>query len=100
MGTIGFWRIQKEHYRAEIGYLLHPSWQGKGIMREALKAVLDYGFQAMKLHSVEAHVNPSNASSIGLLEKCGFVREAYYRENYFYNGQFMDSAVYSLLAPE
>jgi ribosomal-protein-alanine N-acetyltransferase len=39
-GTIGFWRIQKEHYRAEIGYLLHPSMQGKGIMSEALKAVL------------------------------------------------------------
>jgi ribosomal-protein-alanine N-acetyltransferase len=54
----------------------------------------------MKLHSVEANVNPSNASSIGLLEKCGFVREAYYRENYFYNGRFMDSAVYSLLADE
>ena len=100
MGNIGFWRMEKEHYRAEIGYLLHPSLQGKGIMTEAMKAVLSYGFTAMKLHSVEANVNPANLASIRLLEKTGFVREAYFRENYFYNGKFMDSAVYSLLATE
>lgn len=98
-GTIGFWKMQKENYRAEIGYLLHPSLQGKGYMSEALKAVLHYGFAAMQLHSVEANVNPANAASGRLLERNGFVREAYFRENYFYNGKFMDSTVYSLLAP-
>ena len=96
-GNIGFWRIQKEHYRAEIGYLLHPSLQGKGIMHEAMKKVLDYGFHTMHLHSVEANVNPFNNASIRLLERNGFVREAYFKENYFYNGQFLDSAIYSLL---
>ena len=35
IGTIGFWRIMEEHYRAEIGYLLHPDLQGKGFMQEA-----------------------------------------------------------------
>lgn len=100
MGTIGFWRIQKEDYRAEIGYLLHPTLQGKGIMNEAMQAVLAYGFQAMKLHSVEANVNPQNTASFKLLEKIGFVREAYFRENYFYNGRFMDSLIYSLLEPK
>jgi ribosomal-protein-alanine N-acetyltransferase len=99
LGTIGFWQIQKEHYRAEIGYLLHPSVQGKGFMSEALMMVLNFGFHTMKLHSVEANVNPANAASIKLLERAGFVREAYFRENYFYNGKFVDSAVYSLLAP-
>ncbi len=99
MGTIGFWRILPEHYRAEIGYLLHPALQGKGMMSEAMKAVLAYGFGAMQLHSVEAHVNPANAASIALLQKHRFVREAYFKENYFARGQFMDSAVYSLLAP-
>lgn len=99
MGTIGFWRIQKEHYRAEIGYLLHPSLQGKGIMQEAMTAVLKYGFDSMHLHSVEAVVNPSNNPSIKLLQKNGFIREAYFRENYFSNGRFLDSAIYSLLSP-
>jgi ribosomal-protein-alanine N-acetyltransferase len=98
IGTIGFWRIEKEHYRAEIGYLLNPVYQGKGIMQEAMKVVLLYGFEKMQLHSVEANVNPNNAASIKLLEKNGFVREGYFRENYYYNGQFLDSSIYSLIS--
>ncbi|HVT84583.1 MAG TPA: GNAT family N-acetyltransferase [Chitinophagaceae bacterium] len=99
IGTIGFWRIEKENYRAEIGYILQEQAQGKGIMHEALKAILDYGFQEMRLHSVEANVNPSNLASIRLLEKNHFIREAYFRENYFYNGRYIDSAIYSLINP-
>jgi ribosomal-protein-alanine N-acetyltransferase len=100
IGTIGFWRIEKEHYRAEIGYLLHPSYHGKGIMREALSAVLDYGFKIMKLHSVIANVNPGNSASIKLLERNNFTREGYFKESYFYNGKFLDAAIYSILTKE
>ncbi len=99
IGTIGLWRIVKEDYRAEIGYLLHPAWHRKGIMHEALVKVLDYGFSVMKLHSVEANLNPLNVASIRLLEKNRFVREAYFKENYYYNGEFKDSLIYSLLTP-
>jgi GNAT acetyltransferase-like protein len=59
IGTITFWNIEKEHYRAEIGYALHPRFQGMGLMREAMTVVLDYGFKIMNLHSVEANVNPA-----------------------------------------
>jgi len=97
IGTITFWNIKKEHYRAEIGYALHPAFQGKGFMQEAMSSVLDYGFKTMKLHSVEANINPNNAASIKLLEKNNFIREAYHKENYFYDGRFLDSAIYSLL---
>ncbi len=100
IGTIGYWRMEKEHYRAEIGYLLHPSLQGKGIMQEAITAVLDYGFKVMKLHSVVANVNPDNAASIKLLERNNFTREGYFKESYFHNGKFLDSAIYSLLTTE
>jgi [ribosomal protein S5]-alanine N-acetyltransferase len=99
IGTIGYWRIFKEHYRAEIGYLLHPDHQGKGIMQEALTAVLDYGFTVMKLHSVEANINPDNAASMKLLERNKFIKEAYFKENFYYNGKFLDSVIYSLLTP-
>lgn len=64
IGTIGYWRIIKEHYRAEIGYMLRPAYHGKGFMQEAMTAVLEYGFQTMQLHSVEANVNPKNEDSI------------------------------------
>jgi ribosomal-protein-alanine N-acetyltransferase len=100
IGTIGFWKITKEHYRAEIGYLLNADYQGKGIMNEALTEVLKFGFQTIRLPSVEANVNPKNAASIKLLIKNGFNREAYFRENYYFNGQFLDSEIYSLINPE
>lgn len=97
VGTIGLWRIIKQHYRAEIGYMLHPDLWGKGYTNEAIKAVIDCGFTTIQLHSIEAHINPGNAASAGLLESNGFVREAYFKEDYFYEGQFLDSAIYSLL---
>jgi [ribosomal protein S5]-alanine N-acetyltransferase len=97
IGSIGFWRIIKPHYRAEVGYMLHPGFWKKGLMKEALQAVIDFGFNTIHLHSIEAHINPGNAASAGLLEKLNFVREAYFKEDYFFRGKFLDSAVYSLL---
>ena len=99
IGTLGFWRMTKEHFRAEIGYMLHPLYHGKGIMHEAIGAAIHFGFHVMNLHSIEADVNPDNIASIKLLEKNNFIREALYRENYFYDGKFLDSAIYSLLTP-
>jgi len=98
-GTIGLWKLIKEHYRAEIGYLLHPELQGKGIMQEAMAAVLDYGFKNIGIHSVEAKVSPENRASIKLLERNNFIREAYFKENYYHNGEFLDTYIYSLLTP-
>lgn len=97
IGYIGHWRLIKEHYRAEVGYMLHPDYWRKGIMKEALAVVVNYGFREMKLHSIEAHISPQNQASSGLLESCGFVREAYFKEDFFYNGVFEDTAIYSKL---
>ena len=97
IGTIDFWKIDKYHHRAEIGYVLHSDYHQKGIMSEAMNAALEYGFKRMKLHSIEANVNPDNVASRALLEKHGFVQEAYFRENFHYNGKFLDSVIYSLL---
>lgn len=99
IGHISFHRLVKEHHRAEVGYLMHPNFYGQGIMDEALKAVLHYGFHTMKLHSVEAIASPANAASLKLLERNNFVREAYFREDFFWEGAFQDSVVYSLLTP-
>lgn len=100
IGNIALWRLIKEHYRAEIGYILHPQHWGNGIMNEALAAVVDYAFNTMKLHSIEADINPDNIASQLLLERNNFLREAYFKENFYYDGQFLDSAIYSLLAPK
>lgn len=97
IGNIGIWRLQKEHYRGEIGYVLNPDFFQKGIMSEAMNMVIQYAFNQMGLHSIEANVNPENAASIALLEKHGFVKEAHFKENYFWDGKFLDSAIYSLV---
>lgn len=99
IGTICLWNIQKEHSRAEIGFELLTEFRGNGFMHEAFAAVLDYGFQTMKLHSFEAVVNPANTASVKVLEKINFIREGYFKENTFYNESFQDTAVYSMLSP-
>jgi ribosomal-protein-alanine N-acetyltransferase len=94
IGTICFWHFENENYRAETGYVLHPDHQGKGIMQEAMSCILNYGFNIMKLHSVTANINPENTASKQLLIKCGFVKEACFKENFFYNGKFLDTEIF------
>ena len=97
IGTIGYWRIIKEHYRAEIGYMLHPGYWKKGFMKEALEKVIDMGFNELGLHSIEAHINPDNQASAAILTGTGFIKEAHFKEDYFFNGKFKDTAIYSRL---
>jgi len=97
IGNIGYWNIQKENFRAETGYVLHPDHWKKGIMKEALNAILPYAFNTMKLHSIEANINPENIASAAVLESCGFVKEAYHRENFYHKGIFYDTVIYSRL---
>ncbi len=97
IGTISYHRVEKEYYRAEIGYILNSDYWKKGIISEAAAAIIDYGFNTMKLHSIEAQIDPRNKGSEEILKKFNFVKEAYYIENYFYEGQFLDTAVYSLI---
>jgi ribosomal-protein-alanine N-acetyltransferase len=97
IGTIGHWRIIKEHFRAEIGYMLLPEYWRKGLTKEALIKVLDYGFNELKLHSVEGHITPLNIGSTKVLESTGFKREALFKEDFFFNEKFEDTAIYSLL---
>ncbi|KIA84060.1 GNAT family N-acetyltransferase [Flavobacterium sp. AED] len=97
IGIIGHYRIKTENFRAEIGYMLLPEFNGKGIMPEAVKEVVDYGFNVMKLHSIEAIIDPENFGSEKVLQKNGFVKEAHLKENEFYDGRFLDTVIYSLL---
>ena len=97
IGIIGHYRIQLENYRAEIGYMILPEFNGLGIVTEAVKEVVKYGFDIMKLHSIEAVIDPDNIASAKVLEKNGFVKEAHFKENEFHEGHFYDSVIYSIL---
>ncbi len=97
IGIIGHYRIKPEHFRAEIGYMLLPEYQGQGILSEAIKEVVNYGFEVMKLHSIEAIIDPENHASEKVLQKNGFVKEAHLKENEYYDGRFLDTVIYSKL---
>jgi ribosomal-protein-alanine N-acetyltransferase len=72
IGTVVYWNIVKEKCQAELGYELLPEYQGKGIMAEALKKVIEFGFDELKFKTIVAEPNKANIKSIKLLEKLGF----------------------------
>lgn len=100
IGYFGFWRFFRHNCRGEIGYALHPNFWGKGYMNETIKTMLPFAFEVFGLHSIAANVNPQNTSSIRLLEKNNFVQEAHFKEDYFFDGQYIDSLIFSLLEPK
>jgi ribosomal-protein-alanine N-acetyltransferase len=97
IGTGGLYHIKPEHHRAEIGYMLLPQYQNKGIVTETIKLILDYAFYTLQMHSIEAVIDPANIPSERVLQKNGFVKEAHFLENEYYNGTYYDSVIYSLL---
>ncbi|ALW85747.1 alanine acetyltransferase [Hymenobacter sedentarius] len=99
IGTIGYVSFQLENHRGTIGYMLHPGFQGKGMMSEAVAAILDYGFDVLNLHSIEAAVDPQNLASTQVLKRSGFVQEGHFKENEFWDGKYLDTLYFSLLRP-
>jgi ribosomal-protein-alanine N-acetyltransferase len=100
-GTIGYHQwVKAGGYHARVGYDLAATYRRRGIMAEALEAVLRYGFETMRLNKVEARTDPRNVASIRLLEKLGFHQDGVLRENTDFHGRFIDEAAYSLLASE
>ncbi len=101
IGTLGYHRWVKEGgYHARIGYDLLATHRRRGIMTEAMAAILDYGFGTMGLNRVEALVDPKNEASRALLRKLGFQEEGALREDTFFHGRFIDEVCCSLLARE
>lgn len=100
IGTIGLNNLSNWSKRAEIGYELHPDHWRKGIVTEAVKAVLDYSFHDLELFRMGAVTFPENASSNNLLEKIGFKKEGILRGYLYQNSQSHDAFVFSLLRTE
>lgn len=96
IGTCGFNTIDFYNLRAEIGGELDVDYWGKHIALEAVKAIVDFGFRELGLHTLEAKVAPENRGSVFLLDYLGFEKEAHYKDRVYFKGQFSDMAVYTL----
>ena len=100
IGTTTLFNLNLDNRRAEIGYGLDRAEWGNGYMQEALHALLDYAFNVLDLHRLEADVDPRNMNSIRTVEKLGFQREGYLRERWQVGGEIQDALFFGLLRPE
>ncbi|HYE09156.1 MAG TPA: GNAT family N-acetyltransferase [Patescibacteria group bacterium] len=73
IGSICIWNINKELESGELGYGIIPEYQGRGLMKEALLSVVNYGFDMMGLKGLEAYTEEQNLKSISLLESINFI---------------------------
>lgn len=101
IGRCGLHNWNREHRRAEIGYNMEDeNYKKKGLMTETVQAVIDYGFNKMNLHRMEALVGRENVPSLKLMEKFQFKKEGVLREHYYRNDVFEDSVMFSRLHSE
>lgn len=89
-----------EHFRSGIGFWLIPSVQGEGYGTEAVSLLLDYLFRVNPAPAVYAKALPHNEASQGLLESLGFTQEGRARKEAFWEGEYQDVILYSLLREE
>ncbi len=75
IGTICFWHFSHGNTIAEIGYELHPDFQGMGLMNEALQTIITYGFDTLQLQTITAYTQPENVKSVKLLKLNHFVQD-------------------------
>lgn len=97
IGIFGYVAFNIYSHRAEVGYVLNQGYEGKGIATEALKPILDYGFEKIGLHSIEAVIRAENMVSMKLVEKFNFTKDACFKDYINHNGTFYDAVVYSLV---
>ncbi len=96
IGTCGYRFWGKPLFCAEIGYELTKAYWRQGIMSDALKTIIKFGFES-QLNRIEATVMLENTASMKLLKKLGFIEEGVLREYGFWKEQFHDLKIFSLL---
>jgi ribosomal-protein-alanine N-acetyltransferase len=100
IGTCLLFRFEEGSARAELGYVLGRAYWGKGLMREALEALISCAFGGMGLRRLEAEVDTRNLPSARLLQRLGFTKEGLLRQRWVAKGEAKDVEMYSLLRSE
>jgi len=97
IGLFGLKLGNKNYKRAEVWYKIHSNHWKKGYATESLKAVVDFGFDTLKLHRIEAGCAVDNIDSIKVLEKSGMIREGRLRQVLPLKSGLSDNFEYSIL---
>ena len=100
IGTCGFTSFDLENNAAEVGYVLHPEYWGKGLAAEALKRLMRFGFTELRLHRLIAKIIDENEASKRVAEKCGFRHEATHKNSMMIKGEYRTICEYAILVSE
>ncbi|GMU43626.1 MAG: N-acetyltransferase [Xanthomonadales bacterium PRO6] len=97
IGTTTLYAFYPGQARAEIGYILGSPWWGRGHANAAIRRILQYARDDMRLRRIEADVDPRNTASLRFAERLGFRREGLLRERWVVAGEIQDAVVLGLL---
>jgi len=101
IGGCGFHKWFALHARSEMGYAFKlEEFKRKGLMTEAVRAIIDYGFNTMKLNRIEACISPNNSASLKLIRKFNFTQEGVLRKHFYHENEYGDSIIFGLLKEE
>ncbi|MDK8880300.1 GNAT family N-acetyltransferase [Corynebacterium sp. MSK008] len=100
IGDVALWLTDKEHRQGEIGWVLNPEFGGQGFASEAVRAVLDLGFDHYRVHRITAQMDARNNASAALARRVGLRLEAHHVQDWYSKGEWTDTLVYARLASE
>jgi ribosomal-protein-serine acetyltransferase len=99
-GVIGAGRFDWENRSTNLGYWLGESYQGKGLVTGACRAVIDYLFAELKLNRIEIRCATDNPKSCAIPKRLGFTREGVLRQAQAFDDRYLDLDVYGLLSQD
>ncbi len=97
VGTVSLSEINAMMMTAEIGYMLGETHHGRGIATSALHLWTQMIFEQTPLRKLSASVAEGNIGSLRVLDKCGYLKEGFFREHYINQGNAVNQVVYGLL---
>ncbi|GAA1956017.1 GNAT family N-acetyltransferase [Microbacterium deminutum] len=100
VGTMYLHLTSVDDRTAEIGWLVGPSFQGRGYARECAELLLELSFGELGLHRVHAELDPRNAASVAVCVRLGMRHEATFVEHMWLKGEWTDTGIYAILERE
>lgn len=97
LGRVGLGIERVEHRDAQLWFVLRRDLWGRGIVSEAVAAMLGFGFSQLGLHRIWGDADPRNVGSLRVMEKQGMRKEGHLRENWWLKGEWCDSLIYAML---
>jgi RimJ/RimL family protein N-acetyltransferase len=86
--------------QGEVGWSIHPDFQGRGYATEGARAMLRVGFEDLGLHRIHAGADARNVASLRVMERLGMRREAHFVQSELVKGEWVDEVIYAFLEPE